>query len=260
MTTEAGVPAADANAYVADYQRFIVDFDAAIRKEDANNLGALCGQFFVNRVMTFNRFVRRTAPYFLVAQGIDYHRLALMRDLDRNFARSMELDPDDRPLNALFELRGPEEAPESRAEAFYRMALTLRPGFDKAAFNLARLLEKRAPAQAIELYENIIAGEASLLRPHACFRLGRLSAAAGDLAAAAAHYRAALADGAHFGQHHADIAETFRRAGFLAEALEQFERAATATHYYPPEFNIVSPVDLDVDLVRAFRQATIPAN
>ncbi|MBP2294303.1 tetratricopeptide repeat protein [Azospirillum rugosum] len=248
----------DPAGFVEAYRRFAMAFAETVHQETGDVLGALNGQYFLNRIIVFNRFFRRTAAHFLLAQGVDYHRMAILQTASRDFGRMVGLDPRALAIEPFFDLQGPAETPAARAEAYYRSALNLAPGLGQAHFNLARLLDARGDGAAADHYEQAAKFNARF-HPHAHLRLAFIREAAGQTGAALDHYRAALAEGTHFGELHARVARFLWAHGTVEEALEQFDRAAEPVHYYAPEFIVDTPSQTDLDVAGAFRSMFAPA-
>lgn len=128
------------------------------------------------------------------------------------------------------------------AEAFYRGAVSARPGWALARYNLASALERQGKrAEARTLFEAIAADTGNAgLRPGACFHLGRLAFQAGDLDGAARWFERCLAENA--GHRNAAAwralvdGRRHEAAGRLVEALAGYGAACRVD----PDWNLAA--------------------
>lgn len=225
------------NADLAEaYRTFLVALRDIQVQEDAYAQGALNGQFFVERLNSWEPHFRRTLADVLAFHGAVHHKLYWMREISTYAARRCEQPADAVAVMSLYDGNVDGLGAEAAAERYYRLALMLHQDCAVAHFGLGCLLADRDDADgAIGHFDN-----ATRLNDHYApfgdFRAAELLQKLGRPADALPRWRRAAASGHVFGQHHYRIALALRDAGDAEAALSQIEKALDCAHYYAPEF------------------------
>jgi tetratricopeptide (TPR) repeat protein len=173
-----------------------------------------------------------------------HHRLAVILDVMRYYARQANLDPTDYPALASAEAACREHGAHEIAEDAYRHAIALAPTLAEAHFALARLHQLQAKhdlalsgfATALEHPVHALASPSAFLHANAHWERATLLEDFGRDADALQAYRAALSGLASFGAHHVRVARFFRRMGLITEAIAEFQKCMAYSHRYFPEF------------------------
>jgi tetratricopeptide (TPR) repeat protein len=186
----------------------------------------------------------RDAGLFLLHFASAHHRLAIILDVMRYYARQASLDPTDYPALVSAEAACGKRSAHDIAEDAYRQAIALVPTLAEAHFALARLhqlqgkhdLALSGHAKTLEHPVHALASPSAFLHANAHWERATLLEDMGRNADALQAYRAALSGLASFGVHHVRVARFFRRMGLIAEAIAEFQKCMVYSHRYFPEF------------------------
>jgi tetratricopeptide (TPR) repeat protein len=184
------------------------------------------------------------AGLFMLHFASAHHRLAVILDVMRHYARQANLDPTDYPALASAEAACGERRARDIAEDAYRHAIALAPRLAEAHFALARLRQLQGKhelalsgfATTLEHPVHALASPSAFLHANAHWERATLLEDFGRDADALQAYRAALSGLASFGVHHVRVARFFRRMGLITEAIAEFQKCMAYSHRYFPEF------------------------
>ncbi|MBV9984803.1 tetratricopeptide repeat protein [Bradyrhizobium sp.] len=184
------------------------------------------------------------AGLFMLHFASAHHRLAVVLDVMRYYARQASLDPTDYPALVSAEAACRERSAHEIAEDAYRHAIALAPTLAEAHFALARLRQLQGKrdlalsgfATTLEHPVHALASPSAFLHANAHWERATLLEDFGRDAEALQSYRAALSGLASFGVHHVRVARFFRRIGLTAEAIAEFRKCMIYSHRYFPEF------------------------
>lgn len=126
----------------------------------------------------------------LVSAGIRYQASGQTSQAVADYNSAIALDPSNKYA---YYNRGVIEQGQGKAapaEADYRMALSLDPKFEDALYNLAVLVTPTDPAQAAQLYKQVIAVDSRNAEAH--LNLGFILLQQGDKAGARAQFNVAV--------------------------------------------------------------------
>jgi tetratricopeptide (TPR) repeat protein len=186
----------------------------------------------------------KDAGLFMLHFASAHHRLAVILDVMRYYARQANLEPTDYPALVSAETACGERSAHDIAEDAYRWAIALVPTLAEAHFALARLHQLQGKhdlalsglATALEHPLHALASPSAFLHANAHWERATLLDDMGRDADALQAYRAALSGLASFGVHHVRVARFFRRVGLIAEAIAEFRKCMAYSHRYFAEF------------------------
>ena len=184
------------------------------------------------------------AGLFMLHVASAHHRLAVILEVMRYYARQANLDPTDYPALVSAEAACRERSAHAIAEDAYRHAIALAPTLAEAHFALARLRQLQGKrelalsgfATTLEHGVHALASPSAFLHANAHWERATLLEDFGRDAEALQAYRAALSGLASFGVHHVRVARFFRRMGLITEAIAEFRKCMAYSHRYFPEF------------------------
>jgi tetratricopeptide (TPR) repeat protein len=186
----------------------------------------------------------RDAGLFVLHFASAHHRLAVILDVMRYYARQANLDPTDFPALVSAEAASGGRSPDEVAEDAYQQAIALAPTLAEAHFALARLRQLQGKhelalsglATTLKHPLHARASPSAFLHANAHWERATLLEDVERDADALQAYQAALSGLASFGVHHARVARFFRRIGLVAEAIAEFRKCMAYSHRYFPEF------------------------
>ena len=186
----------------------------------------------------------RDAGLFMLHFASAHHRLAVILDVMRYYARQANLEPTDYPALVSATAACGERSPHEIAEDAYRQAIALAPTLAEAHFALARLRQLQGKhdlalsglATTLEHPVHALASPSAFLHANAHWERATLLEDLERDQDALQAYRAALSGLVSFGVHHVRVARFFRRMGLIVEAIAEFRKCMTYSHRYFPEF------------------------
>jgi tetratricopeptide (TPR) repeat protein len=239
--------------------RFLDDYKRAFAHEDSLQNGGLNAETFTNQVSDTSRHVLASAGRVLFYQGMQFHRLAVVKELSDEYVTRLGIEPHSLAFARYFEMCGPFKSPIDAAERLYRMAIELDPGWLPARFNLAKIQLRRGDREGARADLEIVSASGRSLAPFAQWSLATIFEDWNDDGSAEIYYRAAVAKHRHFGVEHRRVADFFRRTGKLDDAAKHYQIALEHAGHAAPEFFFTEfdsvPIHIeDKDMASRFRQ------